>query len=164
MSCRPLAKLKRRFETKPRFWIAAALCALLCVPLTAGRAGAGEPRPWLCRDKPAITSPGATQMVVTRHDRRVWQMFLLQLAPGGGGHDGFTVVRSYALAGLKRSDTGNLPRGQFFAVPLYRSGAYWMCPGEVDDNTRPGEIAHICFSANRDGACDVSLSANRTRS
>lgn len=157
-------------SSSSRFWILRS-CGLLTLAVAAvmmagpalPSAHAAEPQPWLCRDKPAISSPGRAHLMVARHDRREWELFLMRYNPQGGKNGGFRVVRSYRLAGSRRQASGSLGRGQFFAVALYhRPDGYWICPGEVDDNTRAGEIANICYSVHPRGECDVSLFISHT--
>jgi hypothetical protein len=140
---------------------AAARLIALVLLTTATAAYAGEPRPWLCRDKPVFSTSSAAQMSLASHDSRRWQVFLMQFDPSGG-HDGFTITESYNLEPGDRSRTENIEGGRFFAVALFDSGGRWICPAPAHDERTPGTLASLCYSAGG-GPCDVTLTVRSAK-
>ena len=136
---------------KPSTWFS----ALILLMVMSGPAIAGEPRPWLCRDKPVFSTSGASQMDLASHDSRRWQVFLMQFDPSGG-HDGFTITDSYELGPGNRHRSESVAAGRYFAVALYDVGGRWICPAPASDERTPGTIASLCYST-EGGPCDVSL-------
>jgi len=126
--------------------------ALLATLLAfASTARAGEPRPWLCRDKPVFSSQQPMNYRVTITSRSRWQLFLMQFSPGGG-HDGFDIAQTIA-----RGSSGQLAAGRYFAVALRSSGGEWICPPMVDEEpSHAGSIADLCFGTDA-GGCSVEL-------
>lgn len=131
------------------------LSELVLVLIAAGAASAAEPRPWLCRDKPVFSTSGPSQMDLSSHDSRHWQVFLMQFDPSGG-HDGFSITNNYDLGPGVRHAGEALIQGRYFAVALYGSGGHWICAGPASDQRTPGTIASLCYSP-EGGSCDVSL-------
>jgi hypothetical protein len=138
-----------------------SLSALLLLAPMCSAARAGEPRPWLCRDKPVFSTSGASRMELVSHDGRRWQVFLMQFDPSGG-HDGFSITESYELGPGNRQRSEDVAAGRFFAVALYDSGGRWICPGPASDERTPGTIASLCYSI-EGGACDVSLTVRSAK-
>ena len=129
----------------------AALVASAIAFLTASMANAGEPRPWLCRDKPVFSSQQPMNYQLTGTSRSQWQLFLMQFTPGAG-HDGFDIART-----IGSTSNGHLPAGRYFAVALHNVRGNWVCPAEVSEQRAgAGAISDLCF-ASQDGGCSVKF-------
>lgn len=137
------------------------LGALILLAATAAAVRAAEPRPWLCRDKPAFSTSGASRMDLASHDGRRWQVFLMQFDPSGG-HDGFTITNSYNLGPGNRQASETVSGGRFFAVALYDSGGHWICSGPARDERTAGTIASLCYSI-AGASCDVNLTVRSAK-
>jgi hypothetical protein len=112
---------------------------------------AGEPRPWLCRDKPVFSSSQPMHYQITMTSRSRWQLFFMQFTPGGG-NDGFDIAQT-----ISHGATGQLAAGRYFAVALRNSGGNWICPPVVtDEEPAHGTISNLCFATNQEG-CSVQL-------
>jgi hypothetical protein len=142
---------------RPGIW----LSALMLLVATSSLAIAGEPRPWLCRDKPVFSTSGASHMDLASHGSRRWQVFLMQFDPSGG-HDGFTITDSYELGPGNRHRSESVAAGRYFAVALYDSGGRWICPAPAADERTPGTIASLCYST-EGGPCDVNLTVRTAK-
>ncbi|HUA36162.1 MAG TPA: hypothetical protein VMA09_21315 [Candidatus Binataceae bacterium] len=135
-----------------RLFVTIALSIACAAPL----ASAGEARPWLCRDKPVFSYNSGMRYTLTSSRGRAWKVFFMAFDPAGG-HDGFEIVRSAALAGGS-SASGFLEGGRYFAVAMYHQGSNWICPGYAQDQEHPpaGQLNNICYG--EDGPpCLVSL-------
>lgn len=131
-----------------------ALCALMVV-MVAGVASAAEPRPWLCRDKPVVSSSQPVSYDLSCEGGGRWKIFFMQ-SDVGGGHDGFTVRASRDMPAHGAAH-GILSSGQYFAVGLSlgRSG-HWLCPSSVDednDSKASGAIADFTYVGSGPGTC-----------
>jgi len=117
----------------------------------ASAAHAGEPRPWLCRDKPVFSSQQPMSYQLTTNSRSRWELFLMQFSPGAG-HDGFDIAQT-----IRGTSNGHLAAGRYFAVALHNVGGNWVCPTEVSEKHTPaGTISDLCFAA-QDGGCSVKF-------
>jgi hypothetical protein len=115
----------------------------------ASMAHAGEPRPWLCRDKPVFSSQQPMSYRLSTNSQ--WQLFLMQFTPGAG-HDGFDITKT-----IRGSSNGHLPAGRYFAVALHTARGNWVCPAEADEQPRAaGTISNLCFAA-QEGDCSVKF-------
>lgn len=142
--------------TKSLSGLIAAIAVLTWVSIAA----AGEPRPWLCRDKPAFSDSHPMSYQVSSKGG-AWQIFFMQLESFSGGesrgsHDGFTVVQSRELS--RAPQTGTLPSGQYFAVVLRNKGGAWICSYGEEATRSTGEIKKLCYGPQDDPGCQVSLS------
>jgi len=133
-------------------------CMIFAALLLLGvaKAGAAEPRPWLCRDKPALSASKPMRFEAQCHGARRWQLFFMAFDPSGG-HDGFTIARSHSLG--SEATTGTLESGRYFAVALYLEGGRWVCPAAVEDTARGGAvIANLAYSDGGGGSCSLKVS------
>ena len=127
------------------------LLAPMLAIATASSALAGEPRPWLCRDKPVFSSAQSMRYQITMTSRSRWQLFFMQFSPGGG-NDGFDIAQT-----ISHGATGQLAAGRYFAVALRNSGGNWICPPVVnEEDPAHGTISDLCFATNQEG-CSVQL-------
>jgi len=127
------------------------LVASMLAIAMAPTAQAGEPRPWLCRDKPVFSSSQPMRYQITMTSRSRWQLFFMQFTPGGG-NDGFNIAQT-----IGRGATGRLSAGRYFAVALRNSGGNWICSPVVNEEpTHSGTISDLCFATNQEG-CSVQL-------
>lgn len=136
---------------------ARALGAIALLSMTAVRAEATEARPWLCRDKPAVSSAGPMTYTVSSQGAGAWWLFFMQFTPNGP-HDGFSIVDSRDLGRFAQTQ-GQLPAGQYFVVALHRAGrGYWVCPDYAGENPRyaQGVIRTICYGSSPT-SCAVKL-------
>jgi hypothetical protein len=125
------------------------LAASMLAITMASAAHAGEPRPWLCRDKPVFSSSRPMRYQLSTTSR--WELFFMQFSPGGG-HDGFDITKT-----ARGSSSGQLAAGQYFAVALREAGGSWVCPVDVEEQPRAtGAISNLCF-ASEDGGCNAKL-------
>lgn len=125
--------------------------------ISATRAEAAAPRPWLCRDKPVFSSSKPMRYEATGKGRGRWLVTFMKFEPQGA-NDGFTIVASHPINAATSSARGSLGPGQYFAVALYRSGRYWICPhyaGERDE-VKPGVVSTLCYGR-RWRSCDVKV-------
>jgi|SRR5215475_8423221 len=124
--------------------------------------GAGEPRPWLCRDKPVFSSERQMTYEVTTRGSQQWQLFFMQFSPGAA-HDGFSISHSQRVGA--GHNTGKLPPGRYFAVPLYSQGSgVWVCPGYSREADRQaGMVTNLCYGESAP-ACPISLSVKADES
>jgi hypothetical protein len=129
--------------------VALAVCA-------ATVAIAGEPRPWLCRDKPVFSDTKAMQYQVASNAGS-WQIFFMQFEMNAA-HDGFSIKDSRMLD--RQPQSGTLPAGQYYAVALYRRGSTWIC-GYGEESTPPaGTLSKLCYSTDSDPTCQATLSVH----
>ena len=125
----------------------AIVVAILAIASASARAG--EPRPWLCRDKPVFSSTKPMTYRVRMAPR--WQIFLMSFS-AGAGHDGFDIAQS-----ISHGPSGQIAAGRYFAVALRNAGGAWICPSAVDDKpSHDGTVADLCFGTDGDG-CSVEL-------
>jgi hypothetical protein len=120
-------------------------------------AWASEPRPWLCRDKPVFSSDRPLAYQASARAGRQWQLFFMEFDPNGP-HDGFSIMSARDL-GLRGAElSGKLPGGRYYAVPLYKKGGYWICPGYTRDDSlgKTGVVADLCYGTS-EPACLVKL-------
>jgi len=117
-------------------------------------ASAGEPRPWLCRDKPVFSSSGPMSYDASMRGSGHWVITFMRFDPSGG-HDGFTVFESREVSGQV---TGTLERGQWYAVGMYREEGRWVCAGPAQENQQfvAGIVRDLCYGT-ADGGCDVKM-------
>jgi hypothetical protein len=115
---------------------------------------AGEPRPWLCRDKPVFSSSGPMTYDASMRGSGHWVITFMRFDPSGG-HDGFTVFESREMSGQV---TGTLERGQWYAVGMYREEGRWVCAGPAQENQQfvAGIVRDLCYGT-ADGGCDVKM-------
>ena len=138
-----------------------ALTAIIIISLArAGTASAGEPRPWLCRDKPAFSDRQPMRYQVSSKSG-AWQIFFMQLESFKGGesrgsHDGFTIVQSRELT--RTPQTGTLPSGQYYAVALFHKGGAWICSYGDETSRAPGDIKNLCYAPLDSADCPATLS------
>ena len=115
---------------------------------------AGEPRPWLCRDKPVFSDSHPMQYQVSAK-RGVWQIFFMQFQINAA-HDGFSILESRELS--RTAQSGTLPSGQYYAVALYEKGGAWICSYGEDSSRAPGDIKNLCYGPEDDPSCPATLS------
>jgi hypothetical protein len=115
---------------------------------------AGEPRPWLCRDKPVFSDSHPMQYQVSAK-RGEWQIFFMQFQINAA-HDGFSIRESRELTRTPQS--GTLPSGQYYAVALYQKGGAWICSYGEDSSRAPGDIKNLCYGPEDDLSCPATLS------
>jgi hypothetical protein len=115
---------------------------------------AGEPRPWLCRDKPVFSDSHPMQYQVSAK-RGEWQIFFMQFQINAA-HDGFSIRESRELTRTPQS--GTLPSGQYYAVALYQKGGAWICSYGEDSSRPPGDIKNLCYGPEDDLSCPATLS------
>jgi hypothetical protein len=130
---------------------AGALGALSwCAPM----AHAAEPRPWLCRDKPAVSDNKPMTYTAENRGGGQWVMTFMRFNPATG-HDGFEVVSTQDVTGHTE---GTLDSGQWFAVGLYREGGHWICAGPATENRQyvSGVVRDLCYGEDA-GSCQVKL-------
>ena len=123
-------------------------------------ASAGEPRPWLCRDKPVFSDSHPMRYQASAKSGS-WKIFFMQLASFSGGesrgsHDGFTIVDSRQLS--RSPQTGTLPSGSYYAVALFQRGGAWICSYGDENSHATGEIKNLCYSPIDNPGCPASLS------
>ena len=141
--------------------ISRALAAMVLISVAlASTASAGEPRPWLCRDKPVFSDSHPMRYQVSSKGGS-WQIFFMQLASFSGGesrgsHDGFTIVDSRQLSRTPQS--GSLPSGSYYAVALFQRGGAWICSYGDEGSPSPGVIKNLCYSPIDNPGCPASLS------
>jgi hypothetical protein len=132
--------------------------AALLLFVSIGKAAAAEPRPWLCRDKPAVSASKPMRFEAECHGTRRWQLFFMAFDPSGG-HDGFTIARSNPLGSA--ATNGTLESGRYFAVALYLAAGHWVCPAAVEENAGRGStaIADLTYSDGGAGSCSLRVEA-----
>ncbi|MGO9607360.1 MAG: hypothetical protein ACLQAT_28865 [Candidatus Binataceae bacterium] len=133
-----------------------ALAAIILTAATSA-AAAGEPRPWLCRDKPAFSDGHPMRYQVASKSGSSWQIFFMQFEMNGP-HDGYSIIQSRQVTSAPQ--TGTLRTGQYSAVAMFRKGGVWIC-GYAQESARPhGAITSLCYAAESDSDCAVTLSVN----
>jgi hypothetical protein len=122
--------------------------------LMAPLAHATEPRPWLCRDKPAVSDNKPMTYSAENRGGGQWVMTFMRFDPASG-HDGFDVVSTQDVSGHVE---GTLDPGQWYAVGLYREGSHWICAGPATENRQyvAGVVRDLCYGEDA-GSCDVKL-------
>jgi hypothetical protein len=141
---------------KPRAILLSGLRTLLGLAAIASVAGAAEPRPWLCRDKPAFSDDKPMRYDARAAGGEDWQIFLMQFEPNAQ-HDGFEIVSSHGLA---TAVSGHLEPGRYFAVAMYRNdNGHWICHPSARPLPASGPrlVTNLCFSDDDDGSCQVTL-------
>jgi hypothetical protein len=132
-----------------------SLALIASIALALPRASwAGEPRPWLCRDKPVFSDSHPMQYQVSAK-RGEWQIFFMQFEINAA-HDGFSIRESRDLTRTPQS--GTLPSGQYYAVALYQKGGAWICSYGEDSPRAPGDIKNLCYGPEGDLSCPATLS------
>jgi hypothetical protein len=113
-----------------------------------------EPRPWLCRDKPAVSDNQPMTYTIENRGAGRWVMTFMRFDPATG-HDGFEVVSTQDVIGHVE---GTLDPGQWYAVGLYREGDHWICAGPASENQQyvKGVVRDLCYGEDA-GSCDVKL-------
>jgi hypothetical protein len=137
--------------------LASVLALFFVGPISATRAEAAAPRPWLCRDKPVFSSSTPMRYEATGNGQGRWLVTFMKFDPEGA-NDGFTIVASHPINAKTSSARGSLDPGQYFAVALYRLGRYWICPGYARDHdeVKPGVVSTLCYGRNS-RSCDVKV-------
>jgi hypothetical protein len=115
---------------------------------------AGEPRPWLCRDKPAFSDSHPMQYQASAKGGGEWQIFFMQFVLNAA-HDGFSITKSQTLSSSPQ--TGTLPSGQYYAVILHRQGSAWVCTYGDEQSRAPGVVKNLCYSTESGPDCQASL-------
>lgn len=151
----PIARCGARAAT-----VVLAILALLCswrgAPACAAQA---EPRPWLCRDKPAFSSTGPVRFRLTCEGKRRWLVSFMRLDLGGA-HDGFSVITARELGPSASAQEGSLSGNRFFAVALYLSGGHWICARSVRENQPAGGdgvIEDLSYSDDGSSSCRLQV-------
>lgn len=134
---------------------AKAIAATIVTLMFATAATAGEPRPWLCRDKPVFSDSHPMQYQVAAKGGGSWQIFFMQFQINGA-HDGFSILDSKYLS--RTPQTGTLPSGQYYAVALHDKGGAWICSYGEETSRAPGDIKNLCYGPEGDPSCPVTLS------
>jgi hypothetical protein len=131
--------------------LAAFFASLFLAPQLAH---AAEPRPWLCRDKPAVSDNQPMTYTAENRGGGQWVMTFMRFDPESG-HDGFDVVSTQDVNGHTE---GTLDPGQWYAVGLYREGGHWICAGPATENRQyvAGVVRDLCYGEDA-GSCDVKL-------
>ncbi len=135
-----------------RFLIAAAFATSI---LGWTAAFAGEPRPWLCRDKPVFSDSHPMQYDVAQKGGGAWQIFFMQFELNAA-HDGFSIKDSRMVT--RSPQSGSLPAGQYYAVVLRNKGGVWVCSYGEETSRPPGVISNLCYGAESGADCQVTLS------
>jgi hypothetical protein len=139
--------------------LAGSLALITTIPLVLTRSSwAGEPRPWLCRDKPVFSDSHPMQYQVSAK-RGVWQIFFMQFQINAA-HDGFSILESRELTRTPQS--GTLPSGQYYAVALYEKGGAWICSYGEESSRAPGDIKNLCYGPEDDPSCPATLLVRST--
>ena len=122
--------------------------------LVAPSAHAAGPRPWLCRDKPAVSDNQPMTYTAENRGGGKWVMTFMRFDPDSG-HDGFDVVSTQDVTGHVE---GTLDPGQWYAVGLYREDGHWICAGPATENRQyvAGVVRDLCYGEDA-GSCDVKL-------
>jgi hypothetical protein len=121
---------------------------------------AGEPRPWLCRDKPVFSSDQPMSYEAIMRGSGRWVMIFMRFDPSGG-HDGFTVFDTRDVSGQV---SGPLESGQWYAVGMYSEGGHWICAAPAEENHKfiPGIVRDYCYGET-EGSCDVKLTVRERK-
>jgi len=124
----------------------------LCAP-----AHAGEPRPWLCRDKPVFSSTHMMNYDLSARAGLQWQIFFMTFDPNSA-HDGFEITDSKELGLRGVPATGKLSPGRYFTAAMYRQSAgVWVCHKYSRLQPSPkGIVANICYGR-QEPTCLVTL-------
>jgi hypothetical protein len=86
--------------------LAGSLALITSILLVSTRSSwAGEPRPWLCRDKPVFSDSHPMQYEVSAK-RGAWQIFFMQFQINAA-HDGFSIQESRELTSMRRVGRGS---------------------------------------------------------
>jgi hypothetical protein len=137
--------------------LARVSCAILLAAAaffeSAGAVLAGEPRPWLCRDKPVFSDSHPMQYEVSSRSGG-WQIFFMQFEMNAA-HDGFSIKDSRMLGPAPQ--TGILPPGQYYAVALYRKGSVWVCSYGEESSRPPGIVVNLCYGNDSSTGCLATL-------
>ncbi|MGO9453615.1 MAG: hypothetical protein ACLQDV_21585 [Candidatus Binataceae bacterium] len=133
-----------------------AVAAIIAIA-AASAAIAGEPRPWLCRDKPAFSDGHPMRYQVSSNGGSSWQIFFLQFEMNGP-HDGYSIIQSRQVTSAPQ--TGTLHTGRYSAVAMFRRGGVWVCGYAQESARPPGTITNLCYAAESDPDCTVTLSVN----
>src|SRR5208282_3404171 len=131
--------------------------AAIIVTAATSPAAAGEPRPWLCRDKPVFSDNHPMRYQVASKAGSSWQIFFMQFELNGP-HDGFSIIQSRQVT--LTPQTGTLRAGQYYAAALFRKGGVWVCAYGQESARPPGTITNLCYAAESDPDCVVTLSVN----
>ena len=89
-----------------------AAIVLAAIALSAP-AHAGEPRPWLCRDKPVFSSEHMMNYDLSARAGLQWQIFFMTYDPNSA-HDGFEITDSKEVGLRGVTQSGKLPPGPLF--------------------------------------------------
>lgn len=144
-----------------RCWIRGFCLSLpLLLSAAAGSALAAPPRPWLCRDKPVVSSDKALAYQVAARRPASWHVGFMRLEPGGI-HDGFVTVRAAELGRTRPRAQGRLEPGRYFvAVLQQKAGGRWICARSTGKQARRdrGELLRACFSSAAPCALELTIS------
>ncbi|MHB8380902.1 MAG: hypothetical protein ACYDC3_00980 [Candidatus Binataceae bacterium] len=137
--------------------ISAAIVVALATIAIYAPAYAGQPRPWLCRDKPVFSSGHAMSYELSSRAGLQWQVFFMTFDPNAA-HDGFEIADSKELGLRGVPQTGKLSPGRYFTAAMYRQGAgVWVCHKYSRLQPNPKAIvANICYGR-QEPACLVTL-------
>ncbi len=119
---------------------------------------AAEPRPWLCRDKPAFSSDKPMRYETGGPGGRHWRIFLMQFKLDTA-HDGFDIVASQDLAA---AGSGTLPSGRYFAVAMHlAANGHWICHPSARrlQASEASTVTRLCFTTGDEDSdtCQVTL-------
>ena len=133
------------------------LIAIVLAPLAgATPVHAGQPRPWLCRDKPVFSSEHAMNYDLSARAGLQWQIFFMQFEPNAA-HDGFEITDSKEVGLRGVTQSGKLAPGRYFTVAMYRQRAgVWVCHKYSRVQPNPKGVANICYGR-EDPTCLVTL-------
>jgi hypothetical protein len=136
-----------------------AMVATVIMLVAVSPAGAVEPRPWLCRDKPVFSSSKAMTYDASRRGSGRWVMIFMRFDPSGG-HDGFTIFDTRDVTG---EISGPLEPGQWYAVGMYREDGHWICAAQAAEKRQfvAGIVRDYCYGQ-ADGGCDVKLTVRES--
>ncbi len=139
--------------------LSSSLLAAIAAVFVTSTSYAGEPRPWLCHDKPVFSSNRPMTYEASTSKGREWHLFFMQFDPNGP-HDGFSIVQSRDLPRRGGTVSGHLPAGRYFSVALFHNASgYWICPGQTSERrgSSLGLITSLCFGEGGGSSCRVRL-------
>ncbi|HVA80329.1 MAG TPA: hypothetical protein VNF29_05350 [Candidatus Binataceae bacterium] len=139
-----------------RSWSRISIGIILATLSLAGPARAGQPRPWLCRDKPVFSSDHAMNYDISARAGLQWQVFFMQYEPDAA-HDGFDITESKELGLRGVTQSGKLAPGRYFTVAMYRQrSGVWVCHKYSRVRPNPKGVANICYGRD-EPTCLVTL-------
>ncbi|MGB6552589.1 MAG: hypothetical protein WBE78_03795 [Candidatus Binataceae bacterium] len=143
--------------SKTRILKTISVAIVLAAIAISAPAHAGEPRPWLCRDKPVFSSEHMMNYDLSSRAGLQWQIFFMSFDPNSA-HDGFEITDSKELGLNGVPMTGKLSPGRYFTVAMYRQSAgVWVCHKYSRLQPSPkGIVANICYGR-QEPTCLVTL-------